>query len=311
MSPPLPVTIIIVSYHSREVLPACLDSVRAAGQAPVVVVDNASGDGTPAMVQERFPEVTLMANPQNLGFAAACNQGARAAPTEYLLFLNPDTRLLPDSLTQPLEFLQDPRHQSTGIVGIQLLDDHGRISRSCARFPTPGRFYARSLGLDRLLPRWFPSYRMTDWDHSRSQPVDHVIGAFYLVRRKVFEQLGGFDERFFVYLEDLDLSFRAHQAGWPCYYLAEAQAYHAGGGGATAVTADRLCYSLQSRLRYAAKHFHRWSALGITLATLLVEPALRLLAALCAGSFQQVSETCRAYARLWRAVRVRSSHSPS
>src|SRR5204863_87072 len=114
---------------------------------------------------------------------------------DYILFLNPDTRLLQGALAKSVTFMEQPQSQRFGIVGIQLLDADGRIARSCARFPTSGRFFSKMLGLDAILPAVFPPHFMVEWDHGHDREVDQVMGAFFLVRRSVYEALSGFDER--------------------------------------------------------------------------------------------------------------------
>jgi GT2 family glycosyltransferase len=141
---------------------------------------------------------------------------------------------------------------------------------------------------------------MAEWDHASILQVDHVIGAFFLVRREIFNSLNGFDDRFFVYLEDLDFSFRARKAGWRSMYLADAQAFHAGGGTSNQVKARRLFYSLRSRLLYAFKHFSWLGAIAVVLATLLVEPLSRSAQALFRASLSTLRETWAAYGMLWR-----------
>jgi N-acetylglucosaminyl-diphospho-decaprenol L-rhamnosyltransferase len=263
------------------------------------VVDNASWDGSALGLDALALPLTVLYNPTNRGFAAACNQGARNSTAEYLLFLNPDTRLFTNSLTAPLAFMECLKDQSTGIMGIQLLDSNGQVSRSCARFPTPGRLFARSLGLDRLFPWLFLSWAMTEWDHQESRVVDQVIGAFFLVRRPLFETLSGFDERFFVYMEEVDFSLRAMQMGWKSVYLTEAQAYHKGGGTSEQVKATRLFYSLCSRILYAYKHF-RWTvATGLLLTALILEPVARVVFAMTKGSLVEVWDTLKGYVMLW------------
>jgi GT2 family glycosyltransferase len=241
----------------------------------------------------------MIHNTVNLGFAAACNMGACKSTADYVLFLNPDTRLFADSLSKPLAFMEHPQHQGTGIVGIQLLDANGQVNRHCAHFPAPSHFLYKSLGLDRLLPQLFPSYVMTAWDHGESRQVDHVIGAFFLVRRTLFEALGGFDTRFFVYLEDLDFSLRASRAGWSSCYLAEAQAYHRGGGTSEQVKARRLFYALRSRILYGYKHFRWTAATGVLLTTLFLEPLVRIGFSLLKGAWTEVRDTLQGYYLLW------------
>jgi hypothetical protein len=165
-------------------------------------------------------------------------------------------------------------------------------------------------GLDKLGPRLFRTHFVTDWDHDEDRTVDHVMGAFYLVRGSLFAQLGGFDERFFVYLEDLDFSYRAHQAGWSSYYLASARAYHRSGGTSQQVRARRMFYALRSRILYGYKHFNRWQAGGLMAGTLLLEPLIRLLHAASRLSWRTIREVLRAYSLLYAdAARIfRTAH---
>jgi GT2 family glycosyltransferase len=185
-----------------------------------------------------------------------------------------------------------------GLCGVQLVDKSGHVAHSCARFPHAFGFLAHSLGAVRFFPRL--GHLMAEWPHDQTREVDHVIGAFFLVRRSLFEELGGFDERFFVYLEDLDFSYRAHKAGWKTIYLTDAQAFHAGGGTSNQVKAKRMFYSLRSRLLYAFKHFNRAGALLVLLSTLLVEPLTRTGYALLRGSWTSIKETWSGYAMLYR-----------
>jgi N-acetylglucosaminyl-diphospho-decaprenol L-rhamnosyltransferase len=297
--------IIIVNWNAKKTLFKCLDSIsvnRAIYQIHVVIVDNASSDSSVEMLENHKSELplTIIKNPENRGFAAACNQGARGSSADYLLFLNPDTILSQDSLTKPLTFLAKSNKASIGIVGIQLLDDSGMVSRTCTRFPMPGRFYVKMFALDRLFPKTFPSHFMTEWDHSESRDVDQVMGAFFLVRRSLFEELSGFDERFFLYFEELDFALRARKAGYRSYYFAEAQAYHKGGGTSEQVKATRLFYSLRSRMLYCYKHFEWTSATGVLLGTLFIEPFSRMVYAAIRLSGREMAETLKGYAMLWK-----------
>jgi GT2 family glycosyltransferase len=298
------VDVIIVNWNAGQQLRDCLASIVATQRHSfeirrIVVVDNASWDESALGLDDLALPLTVLYNATNRGFAAACNQGAQGSTADYLLFLNPDTRLSASSLVPPLAFMECLKSQSTGIIGIQLLDNNGQVSRSCARFPTPGRLFARSLGLDRLFPRFFPSCTMTEWDHKESRVVDQVIGAFFLVRRPLFETLRGFDERFFVYMEEVDFSLRAMQMGWKSVYLTEAQAYHKGGGTSEQVKAARLFYAIRSRILYAYKHF-RWTvATGLLLTALILEPVARIAFAIMKGSLVEVWDTLKGYIMLW------------
>lgn len=141
---------------------------------------------------------------------------------------------------------------------------------------------------------------MTEWEHTCTRQVDQVMGAFFLIRHSVFVLLDRFDERFFVYFEEVDLSLRAKQQGWRSVYLAEAQAYHKGGGVSEQVKAHRLFYSLRSRILYAFKHFNRIAAWTVSFITLVIEPMTRLIRGLVRRSPGEVSDTARGFAMLWK-----------
>jgi N-acetylglucosaminyl-diphospho-decaprenol L-rhamnosyltransferase len=301
------VGIAIVNWNAGAHLQECVASIAATAWtevslAVVVIVDNASADGSADRLT--YPEwlpVRVVRNGENRGFAAACNQAAALIDADVILFLNPDAVLQASSVPAAACWLADPAHAFAGVVGIQLVDEHERVTRSCARFPTPTTMINKTLGLSRLAPRLFASYLMEDWDHAESREVDHVIGAFYCVRSAMFRTLGGFDESFFVYFEDLDFSRRARAAGWRTFYLSTARAYHKGGGSSEQIKSTRLFYSLRSRLLYARKHFSRPAALAVTFCTLVLEPLVRLGACLIGGSPTGVRETLNAYRMLWTA----------
>ena len=306
------VRIVTVNWNAGNLLRACAASVPSALTGAValegmVVVDNASADGsvdgleTGALVAGGGP-LTVLRNPENRGFAAACNQGAAGSRADWLLFLNPDTRLSEGSLAPALAFLAEPAQAHTGILGIRLVDEAGLTQRSCARVPTPGRILAQAVGLDRLAPGLFPPHFMTEWDHLDSRPVDQVMGAFLLIRRSLFEELGGFDERFFVYFDDVDLCLRARRAGWEVVHFAGAEAYHRGCGTTDRVRDLRLFYALRSRIQFAAKHFPAPAAALVTAATLTVEPLVRLAHALAARSPADARAVLRGSALLWRSL---------
>lgn len=247
-------------------------------------------------------ELHNIRNAKNRGFGAACNQGAALANSDYLLFLNPDTRLFENSLAAPLAFMQRSENADVGIIGIQMLDEANHVVRSCARFPSLGIFGGQALGLNRIPGLPHLNMHMSEWAHDKTEVVDHVIGAFYLIRRPLFESLGGFDERFFVYLEDLDLSLRARQISWRSVYLAEAQAFHAGGGVSRQVKAHRLFYSLRSRLLYGFKHFTRWQAWALVGVTLILEPVSRAVFSLLRGGMRDIRDTLKAYGMLYQEL---------
>jgi GT2 family glycosyltransferase len=294
------VTVVVVNWNSGVQLRACIDSVVKYGDdfvREIVVVDNCSTDGSEAGL-DNFSCLKLIRTGDNLGFGRACNLGAAHAKTEFLLFLNPDAALRAGTLSNALDYMRAPENSSVGICGVQLLDERGHVSRSCARFPTAVAFAAHALALNRIFPRL--GHHMSEWDHAQTRRVDHVIGAFFLVRHKLYWSLNGFDERFFVYLEDVDFSYRARAAGFLSVYLGGVQAFHAGGGTSNQVKALRLFYSLRSRLLYAFKHFSFFGALSVSLMTFLVEPLFRSAFAVLRQSASGLKETWFAYGLLWR-----------
>ena len=298
--------VVIVNWNVGQQLCECLESIDSANLGEFnlnsVVVDNASTDGSAERLDHISLPLKVLHNPENRGFAAACNQGANGSKSDYLLFLNPDTCLFEDSLIKPLAFMERPENQQIGIVSIQLFDESGHVARNCARFPTAGMFFSKMVGLDRLFPALFPSHFMTEWDHGQTSEVDQVMGAFFMIRRQLFETLGGFDERFFVYFEEVDLSRRAHDKGWKTVYLADAQAFHRGGGTSEQVKATRLFYSLRSRIKYGYKHFGWFYATILMAGTLFLEPLSRLVLAISRRSGREAKETIKGYAMLWRAM---------
>jgi hypothetical protein len=229
----LDLSIIIVNYNTRDLLRDCLKTVFASqGQLTfnTVVVDNASTDGSAKMVEGEFPQVILLANQMNSGFAYANNQGLRrvgfkadgspqpGAP-RYALLLNPDTLLPPTALADMVAFMDN--QPEAGAVGPKLVRPDGTLDRACRRtFPTPEVSFYRMIGLSKLFPhsRLFGRYNMTFADPDELIEVDSVVGAFMLVRREAIAQAGLLDETYFMYGEDLDWAYHIKAHGWKIYY---------------------------------------------------------------------------------------------
>ena len=222
--------IVIVNWNTRDLLRDCLRSIEQSKDVSyrVVVVDNASDDGSAEMVRTEFPHVALIANANNCGYPAANNQGLRMLGFErdgsddaprYALALNPDTLLPPDALREMVAYMDaDPR---VGAAGPKLVLPDGSLDLACRRsFPTPEISFYRMVGLSKLFPRSkrFGRYNLTYLDPDVETEVDSVVGAFMLVRREAIQRAGLFDETFFMYGEDLDWAFRIKQAGWTVKY---------------------------------------------------------------------------------------------
>lgn len=295
--------IVIVNWNTGEQLQACLRSIAEADQTGlqlcrVVVVDNASNDDSATSLDSCGLPLTLILNNTNRGFAAACNQGSGAGTSDYVLFLNPDTELFASSLTIPLRQMESPGFENVGICGIRLVDANGAPAISCARFPTLGIVASQVLGLSRLWSSRFPPHFLAPAECAATREVDQIIGAFFLVRRQVVRDLGGFDERFFLYYEEVDFSLRARLRGFRSMLLAEAEARHHGGGSSGQVRARRLFYSLRSRLLYGFKNYRRPSAWALVVLTVLIEPWTRIAWGLVRVSPAELRETVRAYGML-------------
>ncbi len=229
--------IVIVNYNTRDLLRRCLETVFASEGVSfrLCVVDNASTDGSAAMVARDFPQVHLIANEVNLGYPAANNQGLRAMGFErgqrgearYALLLNPDTELPPDALAKMTAFLD--AHPEAGVAGPRLVRPDGSLDLACRRaFPSPEVSFYRLTGLSRLFPRSrrFGRYNLTYLPEDETAEVDSVVGAYMQVRAAAIEQVGLLDESFFMYGEDLDWAFRIKAAGWKVYYYPEVTVLH-------------------------------------------------------------------------------------
>ncbi|OGU61204.1 MAG: hypothetical protein A2V66_12740 [Ignavibacteria bacterium RBG_13_36_8] len=294
------IDIIIVNWNSGSYLAECLLSIESSLKNNfklnrVIVIDNASTDGSFENINQTLLPVTVIMNSENLGFAKASNQGAYKSEADFLLFLNPDTRLFENSLSESISFMMKVENEEIGILGIQIINEAGEISRNCARFPSTWSIVYTSLGLDKLFPTVFPGHFMMDWDHNSSRAVDQVMGSFFFVRRNLFERLSGYDERFFVYYEDLDFAFRARKIGYHCYFLSTAQMFHKGGGTTEKIKAERLFYILQSKLLFCRKHFNKCSYFLIFFISLLLEPFVRIFGVFVKGSFSEVGEIIRGF----------------
>ena len=292
--------IIIVNWNTGDYLRRCLESIPQALTDEfelnrVVVVDNASSDGSAEMLTEPDLPLIVIRNNENRGFAAACNQGASGSEADYLLFLNPDTRLYPESLGRPIRFMESKDHSRVGICGVKLLDEDGRATTAFARFPSLALYASQMFRLPRLFRKIVPRHIIPPEELSNSREVDQIIGAFFMIRKDLFERLNGFDERFFVYFEEVDLSLRAKQEGYASYYLSDAAALHVGRVSSQKSSMMSLYYSLSSRLKYTLKHFRRWEAVILISLTFSVEFVMRMLQSIAGTSVFSFGDILSAY----------------
>lgn len=223
-------SVVIVNYNVKHFLEQCLYSVTAALKqvdGEVIVVDNDSRDGSLEYLQPAFPGVRFIANKENVGFARACNQGLKLSTGDHVLFLNPDTIIPEDCLKKCLDFMAS--HPDAGAMGIKMLDGSGKfLPESKRSFPSPRTSLFKLFGLSRLFPRSrvFSKYHLGHLDKNKTNKVDVLAGAFMLVKKEVLDKTGGFDERFFMYGEDVDLSYRIQEAGYSNYYFADSSILH-------------------------------------------------------------------------------------
>lgn len=294
------IDVVIVNWNSGDQLRECVASIDNHGGghvAKIIVVDNGSSDGSDDVADIHSRLVMVRAG-RNLGFAAASNLGAEKGSSPFILFLNPDAYILPNTLSAVVDYMTGKKANDVGICGIRLVGEDDQTQRHCARFPTWRTFWGQSLGLQGRPASLFPPFTMREFDHRTDRDVDQVIGAFFFMRRAVFSEVNGFDERFFVYYDEMDLSLRVRQAGWRTRYLATPVAFHLGGGTTDQVKAKRMFYSLRSRLQYAFKHFSPIAAWSIVLVTLTAEPAGRLLRAAWRRSIDEAVDSLTGYGML-------------
>jgi GT2 family glycosyltransferase len=252
----LDVSVVVVSWNTREDLRRCLASIeRETPEArhEVFVVDNASADGSAAMVRAEFPRVRLLANDANRGFAAANNQAFALARGRYVLVLNPDTVVTDRAIERTIRLADaDP---TIGVLGCQVLLREGEVQRTCFRFPTVLDQLVVSTGLDRVLPpRLADGPTMKRWDRRSARDVDVVSGMYMLVRKSALDEVGPMDEGYFVYAEEADLCFRLRNAGWRCVFTPLARIVHTDGGGRST---SQVRVRMHVQLQKSMLHFHR------------------------------------------------------
>lgn len=254
----LDLSIIVLNWNTAEETLACLESIYSQErrhEIEVIVADNASSDCSRTVVPARFPRAKLVVHSTNLGFCAGNNRAIPATSGRYVLFLNSDTVVTEGALDRLIDFAD--ANPDIGIVGPKLLNLDGSLQYSCRSFPNLGAGFFRNTPLGRLLPknRYTSDYLMSDWDHASVRDVDWVSGAALLIRRKALDTLKGFDEDFYMYCEDVDLCYRAHQEGWRVVYYPDSVIYHIIGRASNKVP-TRMTYMFhRSMYRFYRKHY--------------------------------------------------------
>ncbi len=268
-------SIIIVNWNTCRLLDQCLESVfeNLDGiDAEIWVVDNASNDDSVPMVQNKYPEVKLIINQENCGFAGANNLAIQQSSGDFVLLLNPDTQLKPGALSKLLNFIQ--AKPNAGAVGARLLNADGTLQRSCYPRPTLFREFWRMFNLDSI---WsLAKYPIQNWSLSEPRKVDVLMGACMLVGKKVLDKVGLLDEKFFMYSEEVDLCYRIQLSGHCLYWLPEAEVVHYGGQSTSQVAEEMFLQLYEGKILYFRKHYSR-SAVGLYKAILYAASLARLV----------------------------------
>lgn len=269
------VSVIIVSWRVKELLRSCLASVFKQTnniKIEVIVIDNASDDGTLEMVTQEYPQVHLIVNNNNAGFAKANNQGIRKSNGNYILLLNPDTEITDSAIEKTFEFMKNQK--DAGIAGCRIYYPNGSDQKSVRRFPTVGSMSLVLLKLhhvikfSNVLREYFGEYI----DYSKTQAVDQVMGAYFFIRSEVIEKIGLLDEGFYIWFEEVDFCYRASREGWKTYYHSESKIIHHHGQSFKQVLSfNKQRIFNKSLMRYARKHF---STIGYWLIAFLTIPSL-------------------------------------
>lgn len=250
-------SIIIVNWNTQDILKDCLDSVFEQTKAvsfEVIVVDNASSDDSVQMVKSEFPQVILIENAENCGFAAANNQGMQIAKGRYVLLLNSDTVVLDGAIQKTLAFAD--QHPEAAVVGCKVLNPDMTLQPTCFMYPSLLNLFLSSSYLYKLFPRsrLFGRERMTWWDRDDIREVEVVTGCFMLVRKKAIDQVGKMDESFFMYAEETDWCYRFKKGSWKLLFTPEAEIIHLGGQSSKMIKPEMTMQLRASLLLYFKKN---------------------------------------------------------
>jgi GT2 family glycosyltransferase len=268
-------SIIIVSWNTTRLLENCLASIQTNPPTSPFeswVVDNASTDDSPRMVREKFPQVHLVENRENVGFARANNQAIQRCTGKYVLLLNPDTLVESGALQALVDFLD--KHPEAGAAGARILNPDGSLQISSHPRPTLSRELWRLFHLDNLSP--YAEYPLTKWETNQALEVDLLMGACLLLRKEVLDQVGFLDEDYFMYSEEIDLCYRIQRAGWRLFWVPQADVVHFGGQSTQQAPTEMFLNLYHGKIKYFRKH-NGWSAAQIYKLILMIAALSRLV----------------------------------
>ncbi len=299
---PVDVSIVIVNWNTRDILRDCLRTIYEQTrhvEFEVIVVDNASQDGSARMVRSDYPQAVLLANETNVGYAAANNQGIRAARGRYVLVLNSDTLILDAAIDRMVEFADG--HPRAGVLGCRVRHPDGTLQPTCFMFPSVFNSFLATFYLNKLFPRsrLFGREAMSWWDRSDVREVQVVTGCFMLIRKEALDEVGLMDERFFMYAEETDWCYRFGKAGWQVMFTPVAEIVHLGGQSTAQRSEEMLVQLRLSILRFVRKNQGRAAGAVVCLNTILFLalriPVWVVIRVLVPGRRQQASTRIRAY----------------
>ena len=264
-------SIIIVNYNVKEFLQNLLHSAEKASSRiskEIIVIDNASDDGSVDIIKQKFPTVKLIENKNNIGFGSANNQGLKIAQGKYILFINPDCIVSENTFDKMISFFNE--HPDCGLAGCKILNSDGSLQLACRRsFPGPWTSFTKVTGLSNLFPgsRIFARYNLTYLDENRTHEVDAVSGSFMMIKRDAYEKVGGFDDQFFMYGEDLDLCYRVQKAGFKVYYVPDTQIIHYKGESTKRSNLDETKLFYDAMHKFVKKHLSSFPIVELILRT--------------------------------------------
>ena len=262
-------SIIIVNYNVKEFILNLLHSIKKASfniSSEIIVIDNASDDGSVDAIKEKFPSVKLIENKKNIGFGAANNKGLELAQGDYILFINPDCIVSEDTFDKMISFFEN--NKDCGLAGCKILNSDGTLQLACRRsFPGPWTSFTKVTGLSNIFPksRIFTRYNLTYLDENQSYEVDAVSGSFMMIRKEVYNKVGGFDEQFFMYGEDLDLCYRVQKADYEVYYVHDTQIIHYKGESTKRSNLDETKLFYDAMNKFVKKHLSSFPIVEIIL----------------------------------------------
>lgn len=251
------IAVCIINYNTSDLLQECLHSILVQNVDEIVVVDNASADCSVEMMKAEFPSIPLIALGKNLGFGAASNRGIKACSSEQIVLLNADTRMNSGSIQALRNYLED--HPQAAIIGPRILNPDRTLQTSCFHFPTPLHIFLYISGLYRWIPRLpvLKQRSLQKMTTESARPVPWILGAALAFRRETFEGLGGFDENFFMYFEEVDICYRLFSQGKQIHFVPEAEIIHVGGGSTTQTRASSYIQFFASLAQFYRKHYSR------------------------------------------------------